>query len=78
MAALVVGQGDIPGQGTAAVPLLILGLALNRIVFMTGGAFTPRAAVLIEAGAHHVIAKPFRFPEVFDVIQRVIRRTGYD
>ena len=29
MAALVIGQGDIPGQGTAAVPLLILGLVLS-------------------------------------------------
>jgi amino acid permease len=29
MAALVAGQGDIAGQGTAAVPLLILGLALS-------------------------------------------------
>jgi signal transduction histidine kinase/amino acid transporter len=29
MAALVAGQGDIPGQGTAAVPLLIVGLALG-------------------------------------------------
>ena len=27
--ALIIGQGDIPGQGTAAVPLLIVGLALS-------------------------------------------------
>src|SRR5437868_13055825 len=26
--ALLIGQGKIPGQGTAAIPLLILGLAL--------------------------------------------------
>lgn len=29
MAVLFVGQGSIPGQGSAAVPLLILGLALS-------------------------------------------------
>jgi diguanylate cyclase (GGDEF)-like protein len=29
MAALFVGQGDIPGQGSAAVPLLIVGLLLS-------------------------------------------------
>src|SRR5436189_4960643 len=28
MAALFIGQGDIPGQGSAAVPLLIVGLLL--------------------------------------------------
>src|SRR5205823_10689103 len=28
IAALLVGQGDIPGQGSAAVPLLIIGLLL--------------------------------------------------
>src|SRR5436190_4521793 len=27
--ALFIGQGDIPGQGSAAVPLLILGLLLS-------------------------------------------------
>ena len=29
IAALFVGQGDIPGQGSAAVPLLIVGLLLS-------------------------------------------------
>ena len=29
IAALFAGQGDIPGQGSAAVPLLILGLLLS-------------------------------------------------
>jgi amino acid transporter len=29
MAALIAGQGDIPGQGSAAIPLLIVGLVLS-------------------------------------------------
>jgi hypothetical protein len=29
LGALLVGQGDLPGQGTAAIPLLVVGLLLS-------------------------------------------------
>ena len=47
----------------------------DRIVFMTGGAFTPRATALVESGAHEVIGKPFKLPEVLAVIDRVAGRS---
>jgi len=40
----------------------------TRIVFMTGGAFTPRAAAFVEANAERCIDKPF------DIVEDVSRR----
>ena len=48
--ALFVGQGDIPGQGSAAVPLLIVGLLLE----LGGGAGLDRArSDVAEPGRRH-------------------------
>jgi signal transduction histidine kinase len=44
---------------------------LDRLVFMTGGAFTPQAQLLVEQSHHPLLEKPF----TMDDIRRLVSRT---
>jgi CheY-like chemotaxis protein len=42
-----------------------------RLIFMTGGAFTPRAAAFVASIANPTIEKPFEVSAVLDLVRRV-------
>lgn len=44
--------------------------AADRMVFMTGGAFTPEARVFVARHASRVLQKPFRLSALMDRVQR--------
>ncbi|HEY8946481.1 MAG TPA: ATP-binding protein, partial [Polyangiaceae bacterium] len=48
----------------------------SRIVFMTGGAFTPRAQRFLSGGRHAVLEKPFTSSELLDFLERFSSRTS--
>ena len=45
----------------------------NRVVFMTGGAFTPRARELLEQVPNRHVEKPFELGELSAVLEKVTR-----
>jgi nitrogen-specific signal transduction histidine kinase/CheY-like chemotaxis protein len=48
----------------------------NRIVFMTGGTFTPRASTFADRAPNGVIKKPFDVPRLLETIERVASRAS--
>ena len=46
----------------------------GRMVFMTGGAFSPDAAAFLEQGLHPRIEKPFRQAVLRETLQKVLQR----
>ncbi|MCK6569800.1 ATP-binding protein [Myxococcota bacterium] len=48
----------------------------RRVVFLTGGAFTPEAAAFLEAVPNPVLSKPFDPEELRAAIEGVLRRSG--
>lgn len=45
-----------------------------RLIFMTGGAFTPRASAFVRSVANPTIEKPFEVSAVLDLVKRVAAR----
>jgi two-component system cell cycle sensor histidine kinase/response regulator CckA len=48
----------------------------HRVVFLTGGAFTPESAAFLESLSNPVVAKPFDPDELRGAIEGVLRRSG--
>jgi CheY-like chemotaxis protein len=48
----------------------------KRIAFMTGGAFTPRAAQFLSQVPNPRIEKPFDLPAVRAIVQNLVDREG--
>jgi signal transduction histidine kinase/ActR/RegA family two-component response regulator len=48
----------------------------ERVVFMTGGAFTPEARTFLADPRHPLLEKPFAAEDLESVIQRVLRRAA--
>jgi CheY-like chemotaxis protein len=48
----------------------------ERVVFLTGGAFTPRAAEFIESVPNRSVYKPLSPGEILELVQRVVRSKG--
>ena len=45
----------------------------RRIVFLTGGAFTPAGRLFLDAATNPVVEKPFRSADLLSVIDKVAR-----
>lgn len=50
----------------------------RRIVFMTGGAFTPEAEAFLDAVANNRVEKPFDFANVDRLLRHVLESAGRD
>ena len=48
----------------------------GRMIFMTGGAFSPDAAAFLEQGLHPWIEKPFRPAVLRETLQKVLQQHG--
>ena len=61
---------DIPGAELSERIAALVPPLSSRIVFMTGGAFTPRARALVEQGDRLLLEKPFSYDSLQAVLQR--------
>lgn len=48
----------------------------RRVIFLTGGAFTPEATAFLDSVRNPVVEKPFDAAQLRSVIDDVLRRTG--
>jgi CheY-like chemotaxis protein len=48
----------------------------RKVVFMTGGAFTPRARELLERVPNRRVEKPFELSELSAALEKVTRAPG--
>jgi CheY-like chemotaxis protein len=46
---------------------------IPRVIFMTGGAFTPESRELVESSPQMVLTKPFSLDELRSAIDRLMR-----
>ena len=44
----------------------------DRIIFMTGGAFTPAARAFVDRVSNHILEKPFDVPALLALVNRVV------
>ena len=49
-------------------------LLARRMVFMTGGAFTPRARTYLEQVPNQRLEKPFNFDELLALIRELMKK----
>jgi signal transduction histidine kinase len=61
---------DVPGAELSERIAALVPSLSSRIVFMTGGAFTPRARALVEQGDRLLLEKPFSYDSLQAVLQR--------
>jgi two-component system NtrC family sensor kinase len=62
---------DLHAELTRTAPDLV-----PRMVFMTAGAFTPRAREFLEALTHPRLEKPFDRDELLSVVAALVERRG--
>jgi signal transduction histidine kinase len=60
---------DMPGAELSDRIVAMVPALASRIVFMTGGAFTPRTRALVERGDRLLLEKPFSYEALQSVLQ---------
>ncbi len=61
---------DMPGADLSERIATLAPALTSRIVFMTGGAFTPRARALLDRGDRLLLEKPFTYESLQDALVR--------
>ncbi len=69
-------MGDLTGMDVYEVMKLARPGMEKRMIFMTGGAFTPRASTFVSTVENSCLEKPFPLEELMRAIRNVVRETA--
>jgi FixJ family two-component response regulator len=64
---------DMPGADLSDRIATLAPALGSRIVFMTGGAFTPRARALLDRGDRQLLEKPFSYDSLKAALLRATK-----